>query len=287
MYRIVRAALGLIAALGLDAAPARAWGPEGHAIIAEIAEARLTPAALAAIGKLLQPEGHRHLDEIASWADAWHQDHPETGSWHFVNIPLDAAGYEPARDCRDGDCVVEQLRHFAEILGNRAAVPGDRLQALKFVVHLAGDLHQPLHCTNHGDRGGNDVPLRYRDADTNLHAVWDLGIIEAALGVQLGPNYAPDLAATQAEADALRPAITPDTAAAWAPIGLAASGLDRAIIAWADEAHGLGQRAYADLPEPREPGWDAAYQQQEWPVIETQLERAGVRLAELLNEELR
>jgi hypothetical protein len=274
------------ATLAAGAAPAYAWGPEGHAIIAEIAEARLTPSALATIHQLLKPEGHEHLDEIASWADAWsHEGHAETGPWHYVNIPVDAAGYDAGRDCADGNCVVVKLQHFAAILGDRNASAEDRAQALKFVVHFVGDIHQPLHCANHDDQGGNAVKLSYLGNDTNLHAVWDLGIIEAALGVQLGPNYAPDLAATQAEAQSLRPSISAEDAHLWAPIGLAAR-LDRVSVDWTDETHGLARGVYRDVPPQRDAGWDTAYQRTEWPVVETQLKRAGVRLAELLNEAL-
>jgi hypothetical protein len=283
---MLRAAILAAAALASGAAPAYAWGPEGHAIIAEIAEARLTPPALAMVQELLKPEGHEHLDEISSWADAWyHQDHPETGPWHYVNIPLEARGYAADRDCAGGNCVVVKLQHFAAMLGDRNASAEERAQALKFVVHFIGDIHQPLHCANRDDQGGNAVKLSYLGNDTNLHAVWDLGIIEAALGVQLGPNYAPDLAATQAEAERLRGAIAAADAQRWAPAGLAA-GLDRVSVGWADEAHGIAAGVYRDLPAQRDDGWDAEYQRTEWPVVERQLQRAGVRLAELLNEVL-
>ena len=148
---------------------ALAWGPEGHAIIAEIAEARLEPAARTQVAQLLSLEDHQHLDEVASWPDAVRPRRPETAPWHFVDIPLTATAYDANRDCVGGDCVVAQIQRFAAVLGDRNAAPQDRLEALKFLVHFVGDIHQPLHCetdlTNfpppQGDRGGNDIHLTY------------------------------------------------------------------------------------------------------------------------------
>jgi hypothetical protein len=126
--------------LGVD--PARAWGPEGHAIVAEIAEARLTETARAQVAQILSPEGHQHLDQVASWADDYWQSHPETGSWHFVDIPLSAQGYDANRDCPGGNCVAEQIQRWAAVLGDASALPADRLTGVKYVVHLVGDIHQ-------------------------------------------------------------------------------------------------------------------------------------------------
>src|SRR2546421_7487986 len=90
--------------------PAQAWGPEGHAIIAQIAELRLTAAARTQVAQLLSQEGHQHLDEVASWADAIRPSHPQTGPWHFVDIPIKEAAYLAARDCAGGNCVVVQIQ---------------------------------------------------------------------------------------------------------------------------------------------------------------------------------
>ena len=279
----------------LGASNAAAWGPEGHAIVAEIAEARLTDAARAQMVQLLSQEGHQHLDEVASWADAIRPSHPDTGPWHFVDIPLSAQGYNATRDCPGSNCVVDQIGHWAAVLGDPNATPTDRLTALKYVVHFVGDIHQPLHCATNltdypppfGDRGGNYVRLTYFHRETNLHAVWDGGIIEEALHVKLGPNYAPDLAATRAEAERLGQTLTATDAAAWAPSGLSAH-LDVATVQWANESHKLAQTAYLLAPlAPRPEGWEAGYQEREWPVVQGQLSRAGVRLAEVLNEALR
>jgi hypothetical protein len=276
----------MLVSMVLGIGQAAAWGPEGHAIVAEIAEARLTDAARAQVVHLLSQEGHQHLDQVASWADDYRQSHRETAGWHFVDIPLSATTYEASRDCPGGNCVVAQIQNFAAILGNKNAAPADRLMALKFVVHFVGDIHQPLHAEDNGDKGGNDIHLIYFGKSTNLHAIWDGGIIEQALGTHLGPNFAPDLAATQQEAATLSGNISPNDAATWAPTGMAAQ-LDNATVRWANDSHALAEVAYQNLPStPRPQGWHQTYQSEEWPIVQDQLSRAGVRLAELLNEEL-
>jgi hypothetical protein len=280
------ASLTLLGAFVLAPSQAAAWGPEGHAIVAEIAEARLSDAAHAQVAQLLGQEGHQHLDEVASWADDYRETHPETAGWHFVDIPLSAAGYDGSRDCAGGNCVVAQIQNFAAVLGNRNAAPADRLMALKFVVHFVGDIHQPLHAEDNGDKGGNTIHLTYFGKSTKFHAVWDGGIIEQALGIRLGPNFTPDLAATRQEAARLNGNVSASDAAAWAPAGMAQQ-LDVVTVQWANDSHALAEVAYQNLPStPRPQGWYRTYQDKAWPVVQDQLSRAGVRLAELLNEEL-
>jgi S1/P1 Nuclease len=274
--------------------PVLAWGPEGHAIVAEIAEARLTTAAAKVMAQLLAQDGVQHLDQIASWADIIRPSHPETGPWHFVDIPLSAQGYDATRDCPGGNCVVEQIQRWSAVLGDVSAPPRARLEALKYVVHFVGDIHQPLHCETNfashpppiGDRGGNDVHLTYFGRSTNLHAVWDSGIIQNALRIPLGPNSAPDLEVSRGEAARFERSITAADATAWAPFGLAAH-LAAATVQWANESHTLAQQAYLHLPaDPMPARWEETYQSKEWPIVQNQLWRAGLRLAELLNEKL-
>jgi hypothetical protein len=285
------AALLLVTVAMLSGGHAWAWGPEGHAIIAEIAEARLEPAARAKVVQLLALEGHQHLDQIASWADDIRASDRSTGPWHFVDIPLSENAFDPNRDCASGACVVAQIQRFAGILQNPSASPQDRLDALKFLVHFVGDIHQPLHTETDfstfpppgGDRGGNSIHVTYFQKPTNLHAVWDGGIIEAALHTHLGPHFTPDLAVTSAEALNLSQAISASDAANWAPDGLAAN-LTTATVQWANESHALAQAAYQNLPASRSPGWDEMYQGPAWQVVQSQLNHGGVRLAKLLNE---
>jgi hypothetical protein len=280
--------------------PAHAWGPEGHAIVAEIAEARLKDSpALNQINQLLTlDDSHAdHLDEIASWPDAIRLSRPETANWHFVDIPLDSNEYDPSRDCKQtnkGDCVVAAIQRFAVILKNRNAAPKDRLEALKFIVHFVGDIHQPLHaetdCSKFPppecDMGGNKINVTFRQKHLKFHSLWDGGMIEDVLQVELGPHFQPDLKATAAEAIKLNKDITDTDAKVWAPAGLI-DHLDTATVKWANESHALAQTAYRNLPIQRRAGWEDAYEDQEWPVVQQQLQRAGVRLAEILDEALR
>src|SRR5262249_29668804 len=169
-----------------------AWGPKGHAIVADIAQARLTPVARKNLQILLGPDS---LASIASWADQVRRDRDESYDWHFVDIPKDAAGFSEQRDCfRQQDqhkdeqtdhhnCVVDRIEIFSKILGDEKASRADRLEALKWVVHFVGDLHQPLHAIDEA-RGGNDIKLpvfgspKCGDYDCNLHWAWDTLLLE-------------------------------------------------------------------------------------------------------------
>ena len=169
-----------------------AWGPKGHAIVADIASSRLTPAARKNLKLLL---GAESLASIASWADAVRKERDESYGWHFVDIPKDAAGFSEERDCfrpqdkhknADTDhhnCVVDRIEMFQKILGNESASIADRLEALKWLVHFVGDLQQPLHAIDEA-RGGNDIKLpvfgspKCGDYDCNLHWTWDTLLLE-------------------------------------------------------------------------------------------------------------
>ena len=91
---------------------ALAWGAEGHAVVADIAEAHLTEVARRQVRALLDVEGKTNLDQIASWADMVRLQRRDTGPWHYVDIPLAADRYDRARDCGDGQCVVAKIDEF-------------------------------------------------------------------------------------------------------------------------------------------------------------------------------
>lgn len=284
LHRFIPAAV-VIAAVAISA-PALAWGPEGHAIVADVAEAHLTPAAAAEVHQLLRLEGDQHLDDIASWADANRKQLKGTGSWHYVDIPLDATGYDAARDCRDDNCVVAKIVSFTHLLGDTSAPPAKRLLALKWVVHLVGDIHQPLHAEDHDDKGGNTVQLQYFGRGTNLHATWDSWIVEHALDLHMGPDYSIDKPEVRRAALKLDARITPQERSLWAAQDMT-HDLLATVIGWANQSHALARdAAYADLPAKRKAGWSEQYQKKTWPVVRMQLERGGVRLAALLDQTL-
>jgi S1/P1 Nuclease len=123
-----------------------AWGQEGHSIVAEIAQRRLSPQAAAMVSTLLGPGVS--LGSIASWADDVRDSRPKTYNWHFVSIPIIRATYDPTVDCKPdpdkGDCVVAEVDRARKDM-NCATDPVARAEALKFLVHFVGDLHQPFH----------------------------------------------------------------------------------------------------------------------------------------------
>lgn len=272
--------------LSLAAPLAMAWGPEGHAIVADIAQHRLDPLAAAQVAELLKLEGLDRLDQISSWADAHRKEMPGTGGWHYVDIPLTADAYDASRDCVQGDCIVARLEQSTRTLADKSAAPAARLEALKWVVHLVGDIHQPLHAVDNHDKGGNTVQVQFFGVGTNLHSVWDGRVIEHELGLQLGPNYSIDHAAVQAAAMKLDAQITPAERAQWAPAS-SLTTLDARVVAWANESHRYAQQvAYTDLAKPSGMAWSERYQAKAWPVIRERLEQGGVRLAEILDEAL-
>jgi nuclease S1 len=271
------AALLAAAAAGAPRA-AWAWGSDGHVIVARIAERHLSPRARQRLRPLLDG---RSLADIASWADDWRDGHPETAPWHFVDIPLAAAGYDASRDCPRGACAVDALAAQIALLRDRAAPIETRRRALRFVVHLLADLHQPLHAATDdaapggSDRGGNTVKARlslgagefpYHSAPTgNLHAIWDSDLIDSQH--------------RQQEAYVAALAKLPE------PIARLQAGT---LVDWANEAHQVARDVvYRDLPPPDAAGvrqLDEGYAARCRPAIEKQLQRAGVRLARVLDE---
>ncbi|RDZ26966.1 S1/P1 nuclease [Lysobacter silvisoli] len=206
--------LALLLTLPLNAL---AWGPLGHRLVALLAWDELTPQVRADIQALLAGEADPTLAGVANWADELRANDPELGKasakWHYVNIAQDGCVYDAARHCRNGDCVVEAIRAQTAILADRSRPREQRLQALKFVVHFVGDVHQPLHAGYGHDKGGNDLQINLDGRGSNLHALWDSGMLnrerldEAAW---LDRLRALPLAVTLS-----RPALPPD-AAAWA-----------------------------------------------------------------------
>lgn len=290
MSRLAITALAVFASLAVPATDALAYGPEGHALVADMAQLNLNPSALAETLRLLALENAKGLDDVSSWADDYRSTHPETAQSHFVDIPLTEQSYDEQRDCHfdkdgkhsaDATCVVARLAFFAQVLADHTRPDADRLVALKWVTHLVGDIHQPLHAEDNLDRGGNSIGMVFNGkANTNLHAVWDGGMIEQTYGWTLGPNYSFDHVAVKKAADDLNAAISADQRRSWMP---RQELLANDIVQWANESHTLAEAAYLSLPTARSDGWDTRYQALFWPVVRLQLEKASVRLAAVLN----
>lgn len=231
---------------------AAAWGDAGHRIVADLAEAQLRPQVRAEVKRLLAKEAvDASLSSMATWADE-HRS-PATAPWHYVNIPRDAAcRFNYQRDCGDGRCVVAAIERQAHVLA-AATSDDERLKALKYLVHLVADVHQPLHAGYEDDRGGNKYQLRAFGRGTNLHALWDSGLIDA----------------WQGGVQNLRQAAARDTASGGGNPGQ-----------WAEESCRLVASA-GFYPRSRKVGQD--YVDHADLIVRSRLASAGRRLAQLLN----
>ena len=256
--------------------PARvgAWNAQGHRLVALIADERLTPLARRNVAWLLGPES---LADVSSWADRYLDGAYQTFYWHFLNIPPQATSYDRDRDCprQPGvaagaradtwrDCAVDRIGYNKARLADTALDRADRAIALKFLVHLVGDLHQPFHALGVG-HGGNDIPVHVFGSDTcgnrpcELHGLWDTGLI---LHRNLDDEH---------YLAALRDLIArrqwehqqPGTPAEWA---MQSHALARAALL---PAHGAA---------------DEAYYRAHIDIVDQRLALAGVRLAAILNE---
>ena len=149
------------------------WGKTGHRIVGKVAETYLTKNAKTQIKKLM---GHHDLSRMSNWADEIKSD-PEwkkANDWHWCTIP-DGETYK--KDKHSGQAV-EKINEFISTLKNKKSKKEEKQIALKFIVHLIGDLHQPLHVGNGLDRGGNNVRLKWFNESTNLHSIWDSKLID-------------------------------------------------------------------------------------------------------------
>jgi hypothetical protein len=237
------------------------WGRDGHRIIATVAEDHLNETTKVMIQSLI---GNNHLYSVASWADDIRKERRDTAPWHYVNIPF-GSRYDASRDCPPPrSCVVEKIGYFVRVLMDNKASREQRAEALKWVVHLVGDIHQPLHAAKEAE-GGNGVHVRFLGDDRcgpyecNLHGVWDTSMIMHA-------GLKPD-----DYAERLEKLIKSDHLAGQ-DVGTPEE--------WANELVRLAQAAWVQDGA----SLDESYYQREIKVVDTQMALAGLRLANLLNE---
>jgi len=229
------------------------WGQTGHRVIGTIAEEHLTRKARKEITKLL---GHTNLALVSNWADeiksdpAWDHSH----HWHYCTIPA-GGSLEPGDT---GGAAAEKVEAFIVLLAEGTAPGQEQVEALKFLVHLLADIHQPLHVGNGTDRGGNDVKITWFGEPSNLHRVWDTHLIEHQ-----------NLSYTEfAEFISLK--LDPNVIGDWQQASV------NDILAESQAVHPL----VYDIGEGRL-SWRYAYQTRD--ALEEQLLKAGVRLAGILN----
>lgn len=265
------------------------WGDLGHEVTALIAYQHLSPHARSALDAMLASDTDTltpgDFASRATWADKYRNSHRETAAWHFVDIEIDhpdlaeaCFGFPalpPGQWASQGpaqDCVVDKIDEFAAELKSPSTPAAERLLALKFVIHLIGDLHQPLHAADHHDRGGNCIALSPAvEAQNNLHAYWDVSVVNA-----LGDS--PVQIAARLEAQLLRADIEE-----W---------MRGTPQSWAMDTFATGRRdvyALPSLPTCQNGGSVAltpAYRVQAEKDASVQLLKAAIRMAAVLNGSL-
>jgi nuclease S1 len=239
--------------------PAHGWGDKGHRIVAIIADGHLSEQSQKEIRKLL-PAGTT-LADAATWPDAEGRRITEFNELHYVSIPDAAGGYDQERDCKDRNCIVEALKWFAAVLAHTTAPLNTRLIALRFVIHLIGDMHQPLHAGRSGDRNGTDITVSHRGHSNTLHLFWDINLVEMMRGN------------TYEIAKELNASLSTEELTSWQ------SGNPKT---WTDESFKLSRSHAYNLGESTELA--DGYVADALPIVRRRILQAGVRLSWLLND---
>lgn len=274
--------------------PASAWWETGHRVIARLAAAHLTPSARAHVAQILNvPDTPaavaRALARASTWADET-KDETGTGSWHFIDLTLQDGKSDISFRCPHRNCAPARIRQFAnELASGRSGDRWNERDALRYVVHLVGDIHQPMHTITDADRGGNCERLREPVDDArSLHALWD-GPLVSELG--LSP------ARLAAKLDRYLRVVGPAAESRW---------MQGSIDDWVWQSHEIAVHdVYRRLHIPVEPPerlsscrqaplaiWDfrppvsPSYLEEMEPVVRDQLVKAGLRLARVLNQSL-
>jgi hypothetical protein len=307
---------GLLASIVLGAsltAPvAQAWGCKGHQSVGLIAEKHLTTEAQEFVSSLLtanpiDPKLKRYcgtavndpLGDASTWADDVRADR-KNGPWHYIDIPRGASQSPLEPFCGKQGCVVSAIREQLAILKDKSADGAKRAEALRYIIHFVGDLHQPLHSTTNADEGGNCVPLKYFRREPqerghgfapNLHSLWDSAILERDSEGADPAEYADKLVGLFAS-----------SIEAWQKAGIhvddwvwesheyaestAYGGLTPKVsiepnvaVASCTDDNNIGQRLLHQHIAAGE-----AYQQQAAAVVERRVAQAGIRLALILND---
>jgi hypothetical protein len=256
------------AAFAFTPSPALAWGKTGHRVVAALAEAQLSGLAKAHVRQLL---GMESLDEAATWPDEMRSDpspfwQKASGAFHYVT--LDGVVYDHAPP--EGDAL-EALARYTATLRDPAASLAEKQLALRFVIHLVGDLHQPLHAGKCCDRGGNEVKVKWFGKDSNLHSVWDSSLVDDE-----------QLSFTELAAKLQRHTSSEDVIRWW----------NVNPREWVSESAKIRETVYPAMPSsgstdrdgrPAVPELSYPYVYKFTPVVEQRLKQAGVRLAAYLD----
>lgn len=251
----------------LCAPSAFGWGNAGHQIVARLAQEQLSDDVEQEVRAIL---GQQWMSSVATFPDQFRTTRGGgvTGEWHFTDIDKEHADYDAARDCALDDCVTMRIERMKELLADKTQKQATRSDALTFLIHFAGDLHQPFHCATgklpdgSSDRGGNGVPVSFDGNNSNLHSTWDSGIIgrRQLSNADYVQHLKDEVIGTQ-DASAFEGGTT---------------------IEWTDEAHDIAVEFYV-APNTT---LDEEYLDKAATAIDLQLVRASMRLARLITEAL-
>ncbi len=250
----------LICFLLLNSTPVKAtddWGRNGHRATGQIAEKYLSKKAKKQIEEILDGQS---LAFVSTYGDEIKSDpkYRKFGPWHYVNFPFGST-YEASEKNEKGD-LVQGIRNCIAILKNEKSSAEDKLFYLKFLVHLIGDLHQPLHVGIGDDKGGNDFQVQWFGTGTNLHSLWDTKMLE-----DFEMSYR-ELAFNSKKLDKLE-------------LNQIKSG---SLLDWVNESRALCEDIYANTEVGEKLGYEYSYKYIN--VLRSQLQKGGIRLATLLNE---
>ncbi|WP_121811987.1 S1/P1 nuclease [Mucilaginibacter kameinonensis] len=236
------------------------WGYKGHRAVATIAQKHLTANTAYAVSAYLKGES---MADVSTWAD----DHrnPTTGKWHFLNLPL-GLNHQQFVDFvnqQSNDNVYGAILKEEAIIKDKASTPDQLNNALKYLIHLVGDAHQPMHISRAEDKGGNTIQLRFDNAGTNLHSLWDSKLIdhEGLSEEQIAKQYD------------------------WANEAQIKKWQDSSPMEWLWESYQISSELYADI----KPGQqiNEAYYKKYIQTIHLRIDQAGIRLAGELNRLLK
>ena len=268
---------------------ASAWGPAGHRMVGAIADGLLAEPAARQVQALLaddagrsgNPSGRTTLAAVSVWPDEIRRTAADRPGWHYDDVPVCGP---PATvwSCPAQGCATQAVDDAVAVLRDAARPVRERNEALKWLVHLVGDLHQPLHAADNADRGGNDVAVALEGVRTRgratLHGAWDSALVDAAFGLQ-GERWPPDALVESLRAQAAQ---------------LAPQRLSLDPRQWARESNALARTAaygYATFACDAHPGditvLDRDYVRRASAIVRERIVLAGARLAALLNRVLR
>lgn len=281
--KLRRLALLIAALASMWSAPVLAWGAYGHRTVAAIAMANVSPQTRARIAALLRAERDlatpqcplKSLEDASVWPDCLRSESWRWGytfAWHYQNIAI-CKPFDIKANCANGACVTAQVERNARLLADRRLPPGRRLEAMAFLVHFVGDLHQPLHVGENGDLGGNTVKASYGIAPGfNLHSIWDGPEAERAIS-----SARPSLVRRYSAAEKER--LGGGTVEDWARESWQVS---RDFL----YPEAFGGKVPCDAKEPEKIVWAEAAIAKAIPIVDERIERAGLRLAEMLDSAL-